>query len=33
MSKEVKDLNIIAIGPLSNLAMALRLDPGFADRV
>ena len=33
MSKEVKDLNIIAIGPLSNLAMALRLDPGFADRI
>jgi purine nucleosidase len=33
MSKEVKDLNIIAIGPLTNIALALRMDPEFINRI
>ena len=32
-SKEVKDLNLIFIGPLTNLALAFRMDPGLKDRI
>jgi purine nucleosidase len=33
LSKEVQDLNIIAIGPLTNIALALRMDPSLKDRI
>ena len=33
MSKEVEDLNLICIGPLTNLALACRLDPHLPSRI
>jgi purine nucleosidase len=33
ISKEVKGLNIIAIGPLTNLALAFRMDPRLVERI
>lgn len=33
LSKEFKHLNIIAIGPLTNLALAIRMDAGFSERI
>lgn len=32
-SREHRDLQLVAVGPLTNIAEALRLDPGLAERV
>ncbi len=32
-SREHRDLHLVAVGPLTNIAQALRLDPGLTDRV
>jgi inosine-uridine nucleoside N-ribohydrolase len=33
LSRSVPDLEVFAVGPLTNIAMAIRRDPGFASRV
>ena len=33
LSRTVPDLHVIAVGPLTNVAVALQRDPGFAERV
>ena len=33
LSRSVPDLEVFAVGPLTNVAMAIRRDPGFASRV